>query len=548
MYGWKRVRMLSVWLVFLFAAAASIIAIFRLYRTATEEIRAQGEHTLRQAREEFAQRVQRATDEARYSTIRDLASFHVDGLAQTMQKWDEAHAAVIGTFRWDATTGFSADSIFPAGAPPRETLVQLWQSFRAWRTQYPHATQWEGPKPEHFQIDNYRMDNNPLFPAADLGYQNENLDILSYAHRPTDPWAGWAGREDDTSVPWVFWYQCGPDDQIRGCFFDYRLIVQKVRIQAADTDVARVLLLPVGTSGVGEAAHAYAGDVGGLPGYRLYLDHGILFEKKTSSARFVASIAAGVFAMFFLGGVVLALHTRRQAREAERKVTFTTQVSHELRTPLTSIRMYADLLAQFDVTEGKRMKFAQTIGRESTRLETLIERLLSFNSLTKNDKIIARGPVDITSLVREVLEEMSAALHAAKLEVQTTLPADPMIAQTDYTIVKQALLNLLDNACKYAGEGSCVAISLHRSHEEILLDVADNGPGIPREIRHRLFEPFVQGGITLTDKSPGVGLGLSLARGTLRKVGGEVKLLEAAQGALFRISLPAGKSSTVSIA
>jgi len=545
MHAWKRTQLLFIWIVFSLTAAMALAAIFRLYRTANEEITAQSDHALRQARDEFTQRVLRSTDDARRSTIKDLASFHVDGLAQTMQKWDDANIAVIGTFRWDPKHGFSADSVFPPAAPSHDSLIQLWQNFRAWRAQHPKATRWDGTNPDHVQVNCYPTIDNPSFPAADLGYQSENLEILSYAHRPTDPWAGWAGREDDVSASWVFWYQRGPDDEIRGCFFDHHLLAQQLRIQTHDTDYARVFLLPAAPTNHDQRAHDYSGEIAGLPGYRLYLDHGDLFERKASNARLAVSAAAGLFAVFFLGGTALALHTRRQAREAERKVTFTTQVSHELRTPLTSIRMYADLLADPEVTEAKRIKFAQTIGRESSRLETLVERLLSFNSLARSDQTIACRFIDVTLVVREALEQMSGAFADAGLDVQSSWGGS-VVAKTDYAIVKQAILNLLDNACKYAGRGNRVSIEIKRSEETILVDIADNGPGIPREVQSRLFEPFVQGGVTLTNKSPGVGLGLSLARGTLRKVGGDLRLVASSRGAAFQISLPAAQSTSVS--
>lgn len=543
MKGGNQSRLLVFWVAFSIAAVATLFAIFRLYRTARVEITAQREHALLQARTEIIARIQNVTEEVRHSTVKDLASFHVDGLAQTMQKWDDSTEAVIGIFRWDEAHGFSSDSIFPSHAPSREELVQLWQSFRAWRAAHSKSVGADGSKITHFQTALYSMLDNPAFPATELGYQSENLDILAHARRPTDPWAGWAARDDDPSQPWVFWYQGGPDDEIRGAFVDAKAIVQALRNQNVDTALAQFDLTPVSVKIPTGRAPVYAAELNELPGYRLTFNYGQLFEKKAVDARLAATVAIGLFSVFFLGGAWLALYTRREARDAERKVTFATQVSHELRTPLTSIKMYADLLAQSDVTEAKRVKFAQTIARESTRLESLVGRLLTFNALEKNGQKIACSAVDLGALVREAIEQMNSALQAANLTIETETPPEPLVADSDHSIVKQALLNLLDNACKYARGSGAVRIRLSTSRDRILLDVVDSGPGIPRAIRHRLFEPFVQGGNTLTDKSPGVGLGLSIARGTLRKIGGELQFLHTAQGATFQISLPAAKSA-----
>jgi signal transduction histidine kinase len=117
------------------------------------------------------------------------------------------------------------------------------------------------------------------------------------------------------------------------------------------------------------------------------------------------------------------------------------------------------------------------------------------------------------------------------------LPTASVFAVTDQSTLKQALLNLLDNAAKYAAGGS-VQIKLTENATSVLVTVHDRGPGIPSAIRDRLFEPFVQGGQTLTNKSPGVGLGLSLARGMLRQVGANLVLLESSHGAAFEIRLP----------
>lgn len=242
--------------------------------------------------------------------------------------------------------------------------------------------------------------------------------------------------------------------------------------------------------------------------------------------------------LFLGGGALLTLQTRRSAREAERRITFVAQVSHELRTPLTSIRMFADLLAAPAVDDAKRERFAGRIADESRRLGALIERLLAFNALEKGTRKVERTAVDVGAVVAEVAEEMRGALAAVGLVLELEIPATAPAAEGERSTVKQALINLLDNAAKYAPGSGPVTVALRADASRLRLTVADRGPGVPREIRGRAFEPFVQGGRTLTDKSPGVGLGLSIARGLLRQAGGELVLLDTATGAAFEIRLP----------
>jgi signal transduction histidine kinase len=200
--------------------------------------------------------------------------------------------------------------------------------------------------------------------------------------------------------------------------------------------------------------------------------------------------------------------------------------------------MFADMLAAPDLPEAKRTRFASTISRESERLGALIERLLMFNALAKGGPAAVVTSVDVGAVVRETLEEMDATLLGAGFTVEPTLPEKTILAATDRSALKQALLNLLENALKYARDGRVIRVALVDETGGVRVRVADNGPGIPRELGTRVFEPFVQGGRTLTDKSPGVGLGLSIARGLLRQAGGDLVLLPAEKGAVFEIRLP----------
>jgi signal transduction histidine kinase len=275
----------------------------------------------------------------------------------------------------------------------------------------------------------------------------------------------------------------------------------------------------------------------------LLAEPGEAFLEKQSAARLSALAAALLFGLFLLGVAGLAAASRRDARDAERKATFVSQVSHELRTPLTSIRMFADMLGNPALPQEKRLRFAGTISRESRRLGALIERLLAFAALEKGRHPVVLEVVDVADLARETMEEAEVSLGASGLRIEAGWPEEPALARTDRSMVKQALLDLLDNAAKYASGGGVVRLGLSVDGAWLRLRVADRGPGIPAAVRSRLFEPFVQGDRTLTDASSGVGLGLSIARGLLRAAGGDLVLLPSSEGATFEIRLPAARLS-----
>lgn len=523
-------RSLVLWGAFMLAAGAALLAVYRLHQTVQREVAEQTQLALRQRQAEVRERIRTETEALRMATWKALVSFHVEGLTHALRQWDEATPAVVGTFQWDETSGLTVISSSPkmADADAAE-IAGLWREFRGWRAEHPQAVKSEPTTSGGYRVAAVRTLENPLFEAGELGYQGENLEMLAYAGRPVDPWAGWAGHRRETARPWVFWYQPGPGAPVRGCWVDVGALVAQFRIDIADTQLARIELAAKGEGGELAAW---------LPGYDLTATPGDVFVEKQGSARLTALAAVLLLGLFLIGAAFLVRFSRREALEAERKTTFVTQVSHELRTPLTSIRMFADMLAAPELAPEKRARFSATISRESERLSALIERLLTFNALENSSAPAALAPVDAAMMVRETLEEMDATLRLAAMRVEADLPADAVMVTTDCAALKQALINLLENALKYARTGKVVRVALANAPDAVRLRVADEGPGIPRALGERVFEPFVQGNQTLVDKSPGVGLGLSIARGLLRRAGGDLRLLPSSTGALFEISLP----------
>jgi signal transduction histidine kinase len=530
----RRYRLPLLWVLLALAASAATLVFHRLYATARDEIAAQAASVVAQEKARAIDLVTRYAEEVRRTTVAELAAFHVDGLERALRRWDEANEVVVATFVWDPQRG-PASVVAPNGALSAAELQTLVQRLRDWRSAHPAG---EPPPPfpaGTFRTAAYHLLGNPEFAEATLGYQGENLDLLAQSGRAVDPWAGWASNVADPAAPWAFWYQPGPGAPVRGCFVAVAPLVERLRAELAAGGKARVVLEPwISPS----ADHGQVG--AGLPAYRLVVAPGEILRTKAGATRLAGVVGALLLGLFLGVGALLTLQTRRSAREAERRITFVAQVSHELRTPLTSIRMFADLLAASQLEEPKRLRFAGRIADESRRLGALIERLLAFNALEKGTRKIERAPVEVAAVVNEVAEEMLGALAAAglTLNVATLGEAELPHAWTERSTVKQALINLLDNAVKYAAGSGEITVTLAADMDRLRVRVADRGPGIPAEIRGRVFEPFVQGGRTLTDKSPGVGLGLSIARGLLRQTGGDLLLLDAAAGATFEIRLP----------
>lgn len=245
-------------------------------------------------------------------------------------------------------------------------------------------------------------------------------------------------------------------------------------------------------------------------------------------------IAAIVF-----GGSMLLWQARRSRRDAMQKTSFVSNVSHELKTPLTTIRMYAEMLGEGRITEaGRRRDYLNTIVGESQRLTRLVNNVLDFSRLEQNRQNYRLETFDPSEVIRETISPLSERLESTGLPLSVALIAGRQV-RMDRDALRQTLLNLIDNAAKYAAEGRELRIELDEKNGVLQLSVLDRGPGVPPREQERIFERFHRVDDALTAKQPGCGLGLTLARRMMRDLGGDVVYRDRpGGGAEFSIILP----------
>ena len=250
-------------------------------------------------------------------------------------------------------------------------------------------------------------------------------------------------------------------------------------------------------------------------------------------AIFVAAIVAG--------GSLLVWQVRRSEQEAAQKTSFVANVSHEFKTPLTTIRLYAELLEQGRVRNAAQgTDYLRTIGRETQRLARLVNNALDFSRLEEGRKKYALEAFELVAELARLLDTHAPRVAEAGLALQRELPAPPVRVTTDRDALEQIVLNLLDNACKYARAGGEVTVALAgRAAGGAEIRVADRGPGVPAEHHERIFEKFHRVDDALTAEKTGAGLGLSIARQLARGLGGELRYAPAeGGGAEFILELP----------
>jgi hypothetical protein len=282
-----------------------------------------------------------------------------------------------------------------------------------------------------------------------------------------------------------------------------------------------------------------------LPGWvvEAYLESGSYSGSGGSGFMLLSSLLVGCFvAAILAGGSLLLWQARRSELDSLQKTSFVANVSHELKTPLTTIRLYAELLEQGRVQdEEKRRGYLVTIGRETERLARLVNNVLDFSRLERGRRTMKVEAFDLAEEVRRLAAMLAPRAAEAGLRLDPVIPGTPMTVCLDRDALGQIVLNLADNAFKYAATGGELGLVLEPGAPgTCVLRLLDRGPGVPEALRERVFDKFYRIDESLTAERGGAGLGLSIARQLARAMGGELRCLaREGGGAEFRLELPA---------
>ncbi|MBX3441029.1 MAG: PAS domain-containing protein [Planctomyces sp.] len=259
--------------------------------------------------------------------------------------------------------------------------------------------------------------------------------------------------------------------------------------------------------------------------------------------RLTLHVSAGTLNLDSTRGVLVVLHDVTELRRLERmRREFVSNVSHELKTPLTSIQAYADTLLDaggLDDPQHNRM-FVQRIAEQAERLRTLILDLLRLARIESDDVAFEIDEVDATALIRDCLEDRTTMAAAKSLTLMADCPAEPVLVDAEGEGLRTILDNLVDNAIHYTLEGGRVTVSCRTEGDEVCLEVADTGVGIPKEHQERVFERFYRVDRARSRLVGGTGLGLAIVKHLTQAFQGRLELeSELGSGSRFRIWLPA---------
>ncbi|EKZ4058376.1 PAS domain-containing protein [Listeria monocytogenes] len=241
-------------------------------------------------------------------------------------------------------------------------------------------------------------------------------------------------------------------------------------------------------------------------------------------------------------GIILLLHDITQIRHLENvRSEFVTNVSHELKTPVTALKGFAETLldgAMYD--EVLLKKFLTIIKEESDRLHRLIMDILALSRIEQNPVAENIELVDVD----EVIEQSARTIFemATEKNIRVTIPektSASVMIETDRDKLQQIVINLLSNAINYTPVDGKVEVKLIEQEAEVIIEVTDNGIGIPAKDIDRVFERFYRVDKARSRHSGGTGLGLSIVKHLVENCGGRIEVESQEEvGSTFRVTLP----------
>jgi two-component system phosphate regulon sensor histidine kinase PhoR len=264
-------------------------------------------------------------------------------------------------------------------------------------------------------------------------------------------------------------------------------------------------------------------------------------QKSLGRRRIIDSmLIGGAVAVILVGLGFLALAIRRERRANELKSDFISNVSHELKTPLSIISMFGEMLANGRTKSSEQAtEYAEIIWRESVRLGRLIDNVLDFAKIERGMGVYEFAEADIGEVVTRAVELVGRRLATAEMTLDVDVePGLPQV-KLDVNAFTLGVLNLIDNAIKYAPSGKKIEVRVKKAGDHVVVAVRDWGPGIDPDEQEQIFERFYRARSVRLKPIRGSGIGLALVRHIARAHGGDVSVETAPDhGATFQISLP----------
>lgn len=254
---------------------------------------------------------------------------------------------------------------------------------------------------------------------------------------------------------------------------------------------------------------------------------------------FLLSLGSVLFTGVIVGVATYLTFSIKTVNLTRRQSNFIDSVTHELKSPIASLKLYLQTLNMREVSEEERRKFLEFMMDDVERLDTLINHVLDAGYTAQSNKLQVMEAIELATLIRQCARLVIARYRVPEACVELDL--EPCEIRGERIDLVMIFRNLIDNAVKYAGKPPVVRVKLRVSNNFAVVSIADNGPGIPNDLRSKVFARFVRLGDELQRKKPGTGLGLHIVNTLLKRARGKIKISDNTtedSGTVFEVKLP----------
>lgn len=262
----------------------------------------------------------------------------------------------------------------------------------------------------------------------------------------------------------------------------------------------------------------------------------------TGNYSFISNLVVLIGAFILLSGalVFMFITANREQALAQRQAGFLANVTHELKTPLAVIQAAGENLADGRVDDQSRLQsYGNHIYSEAVRLRSMIEKLLDVAKADAGDAMVDPKIVHLNRLTSEYIKEHKTYIENKGFTLETSIPDNLPPTKIDLESFEAIISNLVENAVKYSPNEKYIHIALYEANNEIVLRVEDKGRGISKKSLKHIFEKFYRAEDTLTAKTKGHGLGLSIVKNLVEINGGTIDVeSEEGKGSIFTVSFP----------
>lgn len=244
-----------------------------------------------------------------------------------------------------------------------------------------------------------------------------------------------------------------------------------------------------------------------------------------------------VFVVLLLFGLWrIGTYLRKEAELARQERNFMLAVTHELKTPVATLRLFLDTLRSRELPREQSKRILEDAVNETHRLDHLVENILLSTQFEQVHQAVF-DDLDFSMFVERIVKKLE---HSSGQDHKITLIVEPDIQlQGDANLLESLVTNLVDNAVKYTPQGSTISVELKEHNDVAVLRVRDQGQGVAKEERSKIFKKFYRIGNEETRRTKGTGLGLYLVAQIAQQHGGEVSVhQELPNGSCFEVIFP----------